>query len=70
MLSPSFACANFISTVPTIGTNYKPDSHKTIGFYAVVLFAQGTTQSSYFLVIPTKPDHDVGTINTFGMRVL
>jgi len=43
---PSFACANFISTAATIGTNYKPNSHKTIGIYAAVLIAQGTTQSS------------------------
>jgi hypothetical protein len=40
--SPSFACANFISTAATIGTNYKPNSHKTIGIYAAVLIAQGT----------------------------
>ncbi|KAH9995321.1 APC amino acid permease [Russula vinacea] len=37
----SFACATFISTAATIGTNYKPNSHKTIGIYAAVLFAQG-----------------------------
>jgi hypothetical protein len=43
--SPSFACANFISTAATIGTNYKPNSHKTIGIYAAVLIAQGTMQS-------------------------
>jgi hypothetical protein len=44
--SPSFACANFISTAATIGTNYKPNSHKTIGIYAAVLIGQGKTQSS------------------------
>ncbi|KAH9981655.1 APC amino acid permease [Russula compacta] len=38
----SFACANFISTAATIGTNYQPNSRKTIGIYAAVLFAQGT----------------------------
>jgi len=38
----SFACANFISTVATIGTNYEPNSRKTIGIYAAVLIAQGT----------------------------
>ncbi|KAN0119003.1 APC amino acid permease [Russula decolorans] len=37
-----FACANFISTAATIGTNYKPNSHKTIGIYAAVLIGQGT----------------------------
>ncbi|KAH9031042.1 APC amino acid permease [Lactarius pseudohatsudake] len=37
----SFACANFISTACTIGTNYQPSSGKTIGIYAAVLFAQG-----------------------------
>ncbi|KAI0299995.1 amino acid transporter [Multifurca ochricompacta] len=37
----SFACANFISTACTIGTNYQPNSHKTIGIYAAVLFIQG-----------------------------
>jgi hypothetical protein len=42
--SSSFACANFISTAATIGTNYKLNSHKTIGIYAAVLtIAQGTT---------------------------
>jgi hypothetical protein len=40
--SPSFACANFISTAATIGTNYQPNPHKTIGIYAAVLIAQGT----------------------------
>jgi hypothetical protein len=67
MPSPSFACANFISITATIATNYKPNSHKTIGIYAEVFFAQGTAQSSYFLVIPTKPD--AGTINTFGVHI-
>ena len=67
MPSPSFACVNFISTAPTIGTNYKPNSHKTIGIYSEVLFAQGTAQSSYSLVIPTKPD--AGTINTSGVCI-
>lgn len=38
----SFACANFVSTAATIGTNYKPNSHKTIGIYAAILIAQGT----------------------------
>ena len=51
VLSPSFACANFISTAATIGTNYKPNSHKTIGIYAVVLIAQGTTQSFPYLIL-------------------
>ncbi|KAI0251622.1 APC amino acid permease [Lactifluus subvellereus] len=37
----SFACANFISTVATIGTNYQPNSRKTVGIYAAVLFIQG-----------------------------
>ncbi|KAH9051350.1 APC amino acid permease [Lactarius deliciosus] len=37
----SFACANFISTACTIGTNFQPSSGKTIGIYAAVLFTQG-----------------------------
>ncbi|KAH9975093.1 APC amino acid permease [Lactifluus volemus] len=37
----SFACANFISTAATIGTNYQPNSRKTVGIYAAVLFIQG-----------------------------
>lgn len=37
----SFACANFISTACTIGTNFQPSSRKTIGIYAAVLFTQG-----------------------------
>ncbi|KAN0115702.1 hypothetical protein V8E52_006648 [Russula decolorans] len=67
MPSPSFACADFISTTATIATNYKPNLHKTIGIYAEVFLAQGTAQSSYFLVIPTKSD--AGTINTFGVHI-
>jgi hypothetical protein len=67
MPSPSFASTNFISTAATIGTNYKPNSHKTIGIYAEIIFAQGTAQSSYSLVITTKPD--AGTINTIGVCV-
>jgi hypothetical protein len=47
IIASSFACATFISTAATIGTNYKPNSHKTIGIYAAVLFAQGTAQTSY-----------------------
>jgi hypothetical protein len=47
--------------------NYKPNSDKTSGIYAGVLFGLGVEQSSYSLVIPTKPD--AGTINAFGMRV-
>jgi hypothetical protein len=67
--SLSFACATFISTAATIGTNYEPNSHKTIGIYAAVLFAQGTAQSSYIILeTPTKPV--AGTINTFGVRIL
>jgi len=58
---------NFISTAATIGTNYKPNSHKTIGIYAEIIFAQVTAQSSYSLVITTKPD--AGTINTIGVCV-
>ena len=53
MPSPSFACAKFISTAATIGANHKPNSHKTNGIYAEVLFAQGTAHSSYSLVIST-----------------
>ena len=53
--SPSFACANFISTAATIGTNYKPNSHKTIGIYAAVLISQGTTQSSSIYCNPSRP---------------
>ncbi|KAH9172426.1 APC amino acid permease [Lactarius sanguifluus] len=37
----SFACANFISTACTIGTDFQPSSGKTIGIYAAVLFTQG-----------------------------
>jgi hypothetical protein len=36
--------------------------------YAEVLFGQGTEQSSYSLVIPTKPD--AGTINAFGVSIV
>ena len=69
IIAPSFACATFISTAATIGTNYKPNSHKTIGIYAAVLLAQGTAQLSYiFLETQTKPD--AGAINTFGVRIL
>jgi hypothetical protein len=70
MPSPSFAYANFISATATIGTNHKPNSHKAIGVYPEVLFTQGTSQSSYSLVIPTDPTKpDAGTINIFGVRV-
>ncbi|KAF8261983.1 APC amino acid permease [Lactarius quietus] len=37
----SFGCANFISTVCTIGTDFQPSSGKTIGICAAVLFTQG-----------------------------
>ncbi len=70
MLSLSFACANFISTAATIGTNYEPSSHKTIGIYAAVLFAQGTTHSSLIFSLETPTKYDVGTINTFGVHIL
>ncbi|KAI9452252.1 APC amino acid permease [Russula earlei] len=38
----SFACANFISTAATIGTNFNPNSRKTIGIFAAILVIQGT----------------------------
>ncbi|THH14288.1 hypothetical protein EW146_g6021 [Bondarzewia mesenterica] len=37
----SFACANFLSTVCTLGTNFQPTAKTTIGIYAAVLVAQG-----------------------------
>ena len=37
----SFACANFIQTVATFGTDYVPTAKKNIGVYAGVLVAQG-----------------------------
>ncbi|TFY76340.1 hypothetical protein EWM64_g7671 [Hericium alpestre] len=37
----SFACANFISTACTLGTDFVPTAGKTIGIYAAVLSAQG-----------------------------
>ena len=43
------------------------NSYKTNGFYAEVLFAQGTAKSSYSLVIPTK--FDAGLMNTLGVCV-
>ena len=54
--SSSFACANFISTAATIGTNYEPNSRKTIGIYAAVLIAQGiVNQSSFMSLSPHQP---------------
>ncbi|KAI9452251.1 APC amino acid permease [Russula earlei] len=38
----SIPCAEFISTTATICTNYQPSTHKTIGIFAAILFAQGT----------------------------
>ena len=67
--SSSFACANFISTAATIGTSYEPNSRKTIGIYAAVLIAQGIVQP-VFLYIFGAHNLDVGTINTFGVRIL
>ncbi|KAJ3530862.1 hypothetical protein NM688_g7652 [Phlebia brevispora] len=37
----SFACANFISTLSTFGTDFVPEAKTTIGIYAAVLVAQG-----------------------------
>lgn len=37
----SFACANFLSTACTLGTNFEPTRNTTIGIYAAVLFTQG-----------------------------
>ncbi|ETW76750.1 putative amino acid transporter [Heterobasidion irregulare TC 32-1] len=37
----SFACANFLSTACTLGTNFEPTRKTTIGIYAAVLFTQG-----------------------------
>ncbi|KAF9467523.1 APC amino acid permease [Collybia nuda] len=41
----SFACANFISTACTLGTNFVPTPNTTIGIYAAVLFTQGLTNT-------------------------
>ena len=54
MPSSSFACASFISIAATLRTNYRPNSHKTIGIYAAVLFLQGMMQCGYSL-IPDQP---------------
>ncbi|KAI0073333.1 APC amino acid permease [Panus rudis PR-1116 ss-1] len=37
----SFACANFISTVATLNTDFAPTTRTTLGVYAAVLVAQG-----------------------------
>ncbi|KAF9244151.1 amino acid/polyamine transporter I [Melanogaster broomeanus] len=37
----SFACANFLSTVSTFGTDFTPGPNSTIGIYAAVLVSQG-----------------------------
>jgi len=50
MPSSSFACANFISTAATLRTNYHPNSHKTIGIYAAVLFLQGMILCDHSLI--------------------
>lgn len=39
--NPSFACANFISTLATFNTGFEPSARVTIGIYAAVLIAQG-----------------------------
>ena len=66
----SFACATFISTAATIGTNYEQNARKTIGIYAAVLIAQGIVQSVFLLYRGVPTNLDVGTINTFGVRIL
>jgi amino acid transporter len=43
--SCSFACANFISTASTLGTDYVPTPGKTIGIYAAILVSQGLINS-------------------------
>jgi len=50
MASSSFACANFISIAATLRTNYHPNSHKTIGIYAAVLFLQGMNPCDHSLI--------------------
>jgi hypothetical protein len=67
MPSSSFACANFISIAATLRTNYHPNSHKTIGIYAAVLFLQGMIPWDHSQI---PANLDAGTINTFGLRVL
>ncbi|KAF9244150.1 amino acid/polyamine transporter I [Melanogaster broomeanus] len=37
----NFACANFLSTVSTLGTAFTPGPSSTIGIYAAVLVSQG-----------------------------
>jgi len=65
----SFACANFISTAATIGTNYEPNPRRTIGIYAAVLVTQGTLQHLFY--VPNfRPTTLAGAINTFGVRIL
>jgi hypothetical protein len=69
--SLSFACANFISTAAAIYTDYKPNSHKTIGIYAAVLIAPPKVQPNCPLFIPgTQSKLDEGTISTFGVHIL
>lgn len=41
----SFGCAGLISTIATIGTDYKPTAGKTIGIYAAVLISHALINS-------------------------
>lgn len=41
----SFGCAGLISTIATVGTDYKPTAGKTIGIYAAVLISHALINS-------------------------
>lgn len=67
----SYACANFISTVCTLGKDYVPTPGKTIGIYAAITFVQGLSCFNY-KGLSSQLTHSLcsGLLNTFGVRML
>jgi len=45
----SFACATFLSTVCTLGTDFVPTPRTTIGIYAAVLVSQGVNTPGIYM---------------------
>ena len=66
----SFACATFISTVSSFGTDFVPNEKTNIGVYAAVLVAQGTSFKQRKMSSPLLTPAMEGLINTFGVHLL
>ncbi|KZP23990.1 amino acid transporter [Athelia psychrophila] len=67
----SFACATFLSTVCTFGTDYVPTPARTIGIYAAILVSQGLINTFGVHILKYLNNISVGwhAFGTFALAI-